>query len=385
VAALYQKSHPNVEIVPVAIPAGPNGGYLKINSALAAGGGPDLAQIEFQALPDFLLVNGVLDLSRYGAQAYRDKMTDAAWSGVSFGNRIWAAPQDTGPTGLFYRKDIFDSVGATAPPATRDEWWEVGLELKKRSIWMDTFPSSDSNVLIMNAIQAGARWFRPEEDGWVVSMTDDATLEVARFISRAQKEGIVATQFASFSPGWTAALAQGRVASIVSGSWADGLVNQAAQTSGKWRAALPPRWSQGFRSGVYGGSTTAVLANSHHPHEAAEFAFWMATDPEALDLLISGSGIGWSPAKEVIGTSRQTGDEFFGGQKYHKDVFVHADRDQNTQWTWWPVTMQSLGILADQFRKFGPDGKLVDAVAAAEQEIITVFQRKGLRIRQEKS
>jgi len=70
VTELYNQTQDRVHVEAVFIPGGNAGGYQKLYSALAAGAGPDLAQVELRSLPEFLLANGVVDLTRYGAAQY---------------------------------------------------------------------------------------------------------------------------------------------------------------------------------------------------------------------------------------------------------------------------------------------------------------------------
>ncbi|WP_426226283.1 ABC transporter substrate-binding protein [Pseudarthrobacter sp. DSP2-3-2b1] len=383
VADIWNASHPNVQVETVWIPGGNSGGYQKLYSALAAGGGPDLGQVELRSVPEFMLVNGLVDLARYGANDFAHLYDETLWGQVSFTDGVYGIPQDSGPMAMFYQPAVLDQVGGTSP-GSWDEWAALARELRRKDIYLDCFPLADASVFTAFASQAGANWFRAEEDGWVINMTDDATLKVARFFDQAIDEDLVQTGFGAYSPGWFAAAARGTIGSVVSGSWGDALIEGVSGGSGKWRVAPMPTWGDsGFGSTFLGGSTAAVLANSKHPREALEFAVWMTTSKEGIDAEISNSGIGWSPSPDFIGTPRQAPSEFFGGQRYHEEIFVPASRQQNQDWSWWPVTQQSFNILSDGFRKKASGTSLVDSIATAEQQIMTVFKNKGLSIRKE--
>lgn len=383
VADIWNASHPNVQVETVWIPGGNSGGYQKLYSALAAGGGPDLGQVELRSIPEFMLVNGLVDLARYGANDFAHLYDETLWGQVSFTDGVYGIPQDSGPMAMFYQPSVLDQVGGTNP-GTWDEWAALARELRRKDIYLDCFPLADASVFTAFAAQAGASWFRAEEDGWVINMTDEATLKAARFFDQAINEDLVQTGFGAYSPGWFAAAAKGTIASVVSGSWGDALIEGVSGGSGKWRVAPMPTWGDsGFGSTFLGGSTAAVLANSKHPREALEFAVWMTTSKEGIDAEISNSGIGWSPSPDFIGTPRQAPSEFFGGQRYHEEIFVPAARQQNQAWSWWPVTQQSFNILSDGFRKKASGTSLVDSIATAEQQIMTVFRNKGLSIRKE--
>ncbi|WP_426003723.1 ABC transporter substrate-binding protein [Paenarthrobacter sp. NyZ202] len=385
VADLWNAQHPDIQVDVVWIPGGNSGGYQKLYSALAAGGGPDLAQVEMRSIPEFLLVNGLVDLSRYGANDHAHLYDETLWKQVSYAGGVYGIPQDSGPMGMFYQPAVLESVGGTTP-ATWDEWAGLGKELRSRDVYLDCFPISDASPFASYASQAGAVWLRPESDGWVINMTDDATLNTARFFDQAINQDIVNTAYGAFSPAWFAAAAKGGIASTITGSWGDALVQGVSGSEGKWRVAPMPTWDgSGFGSSYLGGSTAAVLANSKHPKEALEFAVWLTTSTEGIDAEIKHSGIGWSPNPGFIGTERKQPSTFFSGQRYNEEVFVPATGQQNTDWSWWPVTQQSFNILSDGFRKKAFGTSLVDSVVKSEQQIMEVFKNKGLSIRKETS
>ena len=93
----------------------------------------------------------------------------------------------------------------------------------------------------------------------------------------------------------------------------------------------------------------------------------------------------WTISAFWIGAQRQQPSEFFGGQSYNEEIFLPATKEQNPDWTWWPITQQSFNIIADQFRKKASGGTLVDAISASEANIIDAFRNKGLTIRKETS
>ncbi len=383
VADIWNAANPNVQVKTVWIPGGNQGGYPKLYSALAAGGGPDLAQVEFGVVPSFMMVNGLVDLSRYGADDFAPRYDKNLWSQVSFTGGVYGIPQDSGPMGTYYQPAILDKVGAGAP-ATWDEWAATAAELRKVDTYMDCFPLADAGVFTAFAAQAGAAWFRAEEDGWVINMTDDATMNVARFFDKAIDDDLVQTGFDAFSPGWFAATGKGEIATLTSASWADALIEGISGGAGKWKVANMPRWGAGgYGSSYLGGSTVAVLANSRHPREALEFAAWLTSTQTGIDAEIEHCGIGWSPSPEIIGTPRQKGSDFFSGQNYNQDIFAQAALEQNPQWSWWPSQQQSFNILSDGFRQKASGSTLVDAVATAEEKIMGVFKNSGLSIRKE--
>lgn len=384
VCDVWNAQRPDIQVEAVWIPGGNSGGYQKLFSALAAGGSPDLAQVEFRSIPEFMLVNGLVDLGRYGVDQYAGRYNTTLWQQVSFVGGVYGIPQDSGPMGFYYRPDLLDRVGAK-PPATWDEWAEVAAEVRKIRAYLDVFAISDASYFCAISTQAGASWFTVDGDHWTVDMTDDATLNTAAFFDRAIDKGLVTTAFTMFSPPWYAAAANNQIAGAITASWGDALIESISGGAGKWKVAPMPLWRNGsetvgYGSSFIGGSTAAVMADSKHPKEAMEFAVWMTTSDEGIDAMIANSGIGWSPDDTYIGATRQQPSKFFSGQNYNEEVFAAMAKEQNPDWQWWPLTTQSFNILADAFLRKGPGYTLVDAVRDAESQIVEAFRNKGLSI-----
>ena len=382
---IWNAKNPHIQVNATWIPSGKEGGYQKLHSALAAGGGPDIAQVEMQSVPEFLLQNGLVDLARYGADRIAHKYDEALWKQVSFNGGVYGIPQDSGPMGFFYQPAVIDRVGGR-PPRTWDEWAALAAEIRRLGPqhYLDTFPVSDGSFFASYAAQAGAVWFRTVGDEWVVDLTDDRTLMVARFFDKAIDDDIVNVASEAFSPAWYAAAAQGHIAGVTSGSWGDAMVQEVSGGAGKWRVAPMPTWNgTGFGSTHHGGSTAAVLANCPHPAEALTFIEWLTSDPVGIDAEIEYLGIGWSPSRHYIGQQRQRPSEWFSGQNYNQEVFAPAVAQTNPDWTWSPLTKSTNDALANGFRKKQTSGQtIVDSLAQAQAEVVRSFRDKGLRVRE---
>jgi len=113
--AVFEKKYPAIHVKVVNAGQG-EPQYTKLRTALKAGSGaPDLAQIEFQYIPTFSITKSLEDLRPYGAEQHANTFVDWTWNQVKGSNgEIWAYPQDTGPMGMLYRKDIFDKYGHQA-------------------------------------------------------------------------------------------------------------------------------------------------------------------------------------------------------------------------------------------------------------------------------
>src|SRR5690625_653131 len=63
VADVFNESQDRIRVEATWIPGGNTGGYAKILSAVAAGGGPDIAQVELRQVPEFALAGALVGRS----------------------------------------------------------------------------------------------------------------------------------------------------------------------------------------------------------------------------------------------------------------------------------------------------------------------------------
>ncbi|MFC7406069.1 ABC transporter substrate-binding protein [Georgenia alba] len=381
VCDIFNDTQDRIRVEAAWIPGGDGGGYAKILSAVAAGGGPDIAQVELRSVPEFALAGALVELSRYGAADHESAFDPGAWSQVAVGDSVWAIPQDTGPGAFFYNREMLEEIGG-APPATWPEWRELAQEVKGsgNSRWIATLDPGDGSFPVFVAMQAGAQWFRPEGDGWIIDMAGDATLEVAEFWDGVIADELVGTGYGPFTTPWMAAAGQNQILSYTGGSWGDALIEGVPDGAGRWAVAPMPRWEDmGFASAMLGGSSAAVMAHSEHPAEALEFLVWMCTDPAGIDAMVEFSGIGWSPAADYIGAVREQPSEFFSGQSYNEEVIQPMAEGQNLDWVWPPMTQRLNNILGDGMRARVTGGApLVDFFPRAQNEVLRIMRDVGL-------
>lgn len=379
VAEIFNQTQDRITVETTWIPGGNTGGYAKILSAVAAGGGPDIAQVELRQVPEFALAGALTDLSRYGFAESADAFDPGAVAQVKVGESYWAVPQDTGPVGTFYNREVLEGELGLSAPATWADFRETAGTVSEAGKNLITLDPSDGSYLISWAQQSGAVWFQAEGDGWIVDMTGDASMRVAEFWDEILAANIIGTGYGAFSTPWMAAAGEGNVLATISGSWSDALVKSVPDAEGKWAVAPMPTWPDGFASGAHGGSSAAVLSTSEHPAEALEFLTWMCTDPVGIDAMIEHCGIGWSPAKDYIGEIRQQPSEFFSGQNYNEEVFVPMAEGQNLDWTWAPLMQRAAAIVGDGMTTaVTGEVPLVDMLPQTQTKIVEIMREMGL-------
>jgi multiple sugar transport system substrate-binding protein len=295
VADLWNKGPGKKQQIKVVVKKQASGDSLitKILTAHKAHKAPDLVQAEYQSLPTLVSNDALADISKEAKDA-KSEFADGVWQQTTLGtDAVYAIPQDIGPMMFYYRADLFKKYGLEVP-TTWDEFAETARALKKKSPDTDltTFSANDSGLFAGLAQQAGAKWWTTSGDKWKVAIDDTATQKVADFWGGLVKEGAIDNQ-PMYTPAWNKAIDTGKQIAWVSAVWAPGTLTTAApDTKGKWAMAPLPQWSDSEDvTGSWGGSSTAVTADSAHPDAAAKFATWLNTDGDALNALAKESGI----------------------------------------------------------------------------------------------
>jgi multiple sugar transport system substrate-binding protein len=292
VVAIWNKSHPNIQ-VNVQVQAGGDAELAKLLTAAKGGNPPDVAQVEYQALPTLVSNNYLADISKYTSGLSSD-FPAGIWNQVTLGtSAVYGVPQDAAPMAFFYRADLFKQYNLTVPTT----WAQFLADAKKLHSqapgkYLGTFSSADPGEFAGLAQQAGAKWWSASGSKWTVNINDAATQKVASFWQQAIATGGVNNQ-----PQWTAAwnkgMNDGTYIGWVSDVWAPtDFPSVSASNAGKWVMTALPQWTAGANvAGNWGGSSTGVMAGSKHQQAAAQFATWLNTNPQATAALASVAGI----------------------------------------------------------------------------------------------
>ncbi|GAB3434738.1 ABC transporter substrate-binding protein [Actinophytocola sediminis] len=379
---LWNQQNPEVQVKLEKIPAGNTGGYAKMHSALKSGEAPDLAQVEYQVIPEFLLEGGLVDLKPLGVEEREGDFVDWQWAQGVFGDSVYAVPQASGPMAMFYRHDLFTKWGI-APPTTWAEYEQAARAIRQadQNAYITTFPPGNSPWFVSLAAQTGDHWFDVRGDTWSVDMDTPKTIEVAEYWDRLRADKLIKTDM-DFQNGWFADLQAGRVVTWVGAQWGDAiLMGNAPDTAGKWRVAPMPQWTKGEQASAnWGGSSTALLTGADYPKEALKFALWLNTDPASVDLLIGG-GYGWPAAQDAFsGSALDKPSEFFGNQKIN-DVFAEADKNVDKSWKWLPTATAMFENLNQGFQDaVAGNGSFADSVRAAQDKTVADMKAKDLQV-----
>jgi multiple sugar transport system substrate-binding protein len=383
VVALWNAKNPDIQVNVQTGPNGNGGTYQNFFNQIKAGNAPDLGQIEYDALPNFRVQDGLVDLGACAdVVAAKDKFVPWTWSQVTLGSptSIYGVPQDAGPMALFYRKDLFEKNNIPVP-TTWDEYMADAKKIRALGGYITNFSTTDINQFAGLVWQAGGQWFSSDNSGWKVGLNSDKSLAVADYWQTMMDQKLVATHPA-WTDEWNNAYNSGEVWTWVSAVWgANSIASGAPDTSGKWAVAPEPQWKAGDNAaGNWGGSSTAVLKGSKHVYEAAKFALWLNTSDEALTALNKAANLYPATLAGANLPALQEGVPFYGDQKIYQ-VFADASKQVIPDFVWGPTMTQTYTDVADGFKAAATgSGTLSDALKAGNQKTIDALKAQGIPV-----
>jgi len=351
IVAAFEKKYPNVTVDLV------NAGtstteYTKLQNAIKAGSGvPDVAQIEYYALPQFAVSGSVQSLDGYGFDSLKSDYASAVGDAITVNGSLDALPQDTGPMALFYNEKIFKQYGLTVP-TTWDQYVADAVKLHAaNSSEYITSDTGDPGTATSMIWQAGGKPFTVTGATSVtINTADSGTQKWAAEWDQLEEKGLLA-QTAGWSSQWFTQLGNGQIASLVTGAWMpDNLETSAAAGSGDWRVAPMPTYTAGTAaSAENGGSSYAVMKGSSNALVAAGFVQFLATQPGEQILANEG---GFPALTSILNSSSFLDQDpaYFGGQKINQ-VLSAAAASVLGGWSYMPFQVYANSIFPDTVGK----------------------------------
>lgn len=284
----FNKTHPGI-CVTLEDPGAGGAEYTLLNNAMKAGSGaPDVAEMEFDELPSFIIQKYVVDLVPYGANNYKSKFASWAWSQVSQGNAVYAMPSDFGPMAFYYNQQVLSKYRIN-PPKTWDEAASDAVKLHQQnsSAYLFNLSPNDLQWLMDMMGQAGAWPFAYSGGSNVtINWTGPAQMKFAKYWQDLIDKHAVSTVNDAGTQVNTN-LDKGVTAAAIFSAWAPSyFVADVKASMGQWRAAPLPQWTAGASVGAdWGGSTYPVFTQSKHPKEAAEFSEWLTSTDQSWNIV----------------------------------------------------------------------------------------------------
>ncbi|MCI2957585.1 sugar ABC transporter substrate-binding protein [Agromyces atrinae] len=346
--AAFEEAYPNVtvKLVDTAAAADHN---LKLQNAITAGSGaPDVAQLEYQSLPQFVLPGALVDLTEYGFAEHESLYTASTWGAVTTDDGIWGLPQDSGPMALFYNTEVFEGLGIEVP-TTWDEYIAAGeaIHAADPTKYITNDPGGDAGFGTSMIWQAGGRPFQTEGETVTVNLQDEGSKKWADTWNTLLQNDLLGA-IPGWSDEWFQALSDGTIASLPIGAWMPGVLESSAPDgAGKWRVAPMPTYDGGEpTTAENGGSSQVVLEQSKNKALAAGFLQWLNAGQDSIDVFLASGGFPATVADLESDEFLNYESEYFGGQKIN-EVLVDAANSVSTGWEYLPWQAYANSIYSD--------------------------------------
>jgi len=284
----FNQTHPSI-CVTLEDPGAGEPEYTALNNAMKAGSGaPDVAEVEFDELPSFIIQKYVVNLVPYGADNYKSDFATWAWNQVSQGSSVYAMPSDFGPMGFYYDQQTLAKYHIT-PPATWAEFAQDAAKLHSQNPKADLidFAANDPQWLMDMMSQAGAWPFSYSGGSNItINWTGPKQEAFAAYWQKLIDDKSVAT-ITDLTTQENADLDTGVLGAAIYSAWAPSYFAPDVKSSmGQWRAAALPQWTAGANVAAdWGGSTYPVFSQSKHPKEAAEFSEWLTATNQSWNIV----------------------------------------------------------------------------------------------------
>ncbi|ROS31323.1 ABC transporter substrate-binding protein [Cellulomonas sp. PhB150] len=377
----FEAAHPDVTIDLVNAGTG-NDQYTALQNAIAAGSGvPDVAQVEYYALPQFAIANSLTDLAPLGASDLDGTFTPGPWASVKQGDGIYGLPMDSGPMALFYNKELFDKYKIEVPK-TWDQYLEAARALHKADpkayIANDTGDAGFTTSMIW---QAGGKPYTVDGTNVGINFTDEGSTKFATLWQKLIDEKLLAP-ISSWSDEWYQGLGSGGIATLTIGAWMPAnLESGVPDGSGKWAVAPMPQWTEGANaSSENGGSSLTVPAASANAKLAYEFIKY-ADAGDGVQTRIDGGAFPATTAELNSDAFKNKEFPYFGGQKVN-EVLAESAANVVAGWQYLPFQVYSNSIFNDTVGKAYVSGtSLTDGLAAWQKASIDYGNEQGFTVK----
>ena len=314
----FQAKHPGVQVVVEDV--GNQPAYDRGLAGCAAGGFdlPDVylienneAQVFWATFPDCFA-----DLRAFGAEELKPLFPGFKWAELMVGDAIHAIPYDSGPTAMFYRRDLYEAAGINvAAIETWDDFIAAGQMMNAATdgaVKMGTVAKgADDEWFRMLANQAGCFYFDQDVTG--VTVAQSGCVLALETLKKLYDADVLAVG------GWVEQIQRVQnsvAASAFFGSWYGGVIQaEAPDQAGLWGVYLTPALEPGgIRASNLGGSALAVPASSRNPELAYAFIVNALADEDNQTTILFDYGLTPSLLPLLSSPALFQGVPFFGNQ-----------------------------------------------------------------------
>lgn len=370
--ANFQAANPDITVKQSTFPYADY--RTKVAAAIPAGEGPDVVQLFYGWLNDYVQAELIQPLP---ADKFPAEKIDAEFfpmvGAMKIGGNYMALPTAVRSLALFYNKRMFQEAGYDAPPASLDEMVEMAAKMTQK----DGAGNITAEGLTSGMTAQDHHWWREgllrqfggapySDDNKTVTYNTEAGVKALQFyVDLEQKQGVTKSTFMDEPQ---AAFKAGRAAMHIDGSFRIGALKDTRGLD--WAVAELPAGPDGTKSNYSSYWVNAITSKAEGEKfdAAVKFMDYITSD-EAMQIWLE--TVGELPAKPSAAmTEANLADPVFGpfvaGLGYaHTTVF--ADESAQRQ------------VMVDAVSRMLLEGQSaadsLSAAAAAEQTILDAYYK----------
>ena len=339
---------------------------------------PDVAEVEYSALPELEITNSLANLDQYGAQSVESEFSSGFWSLVSHDSGVYAIPGDAGPMGL-YVNTAFMKKYNLAIPTTWSQLASEAVALHKAhpDVYLTNFSAVNTEGYDALLWQAGARPFSWSGTTATFDYTSPAANKVATYWQSLLDSHSVDTL--AFGPALFKAMNTDTVGIGVFPAWGPSYFSGTASTAtlGKWESAALPQWTAGANvTADWGGSAYTVFKSSAHPQAAATFVMWMNATLASWNKLSQAPSSLFPAYKPMLASSAlaSTTIPLSGTSKYFVP-FATSATEIGAGWSWSPFEIYGTTQMDDAMQKVVAGSSTIEQAMAGLQSTMDSYAK----------
>lgn len=263
----FERRNPTIKVKVQMIPW--QAAHEKLLTSYAGSSLPDMCQLGNTWVPEFHLLNALENLNPYIQQSASTKpegFFSGIWDTYVIDSAVYGIPWYVDTRLLFYRSDLFASVGYKNPPKTWDEWFDVAKKLSTKSperygIFLPT--NNEFQPPIIMGLQKRSSLLK--ENNTLGDFSGKEFRSALTDFHRFFKEGMAPVKTTQMVNVYQA-FAEGYIAMWITGPW--NVVEFAKRlppaVQDKWMTAPMPAPDRGDGVSLAGGSGLVMFRSSKH-------------------------------------------------------------------------------------------------------------------------
>lgn len=314
---IYKRNHPATELDFNVVSYGQDDMVEKIKIALSTNSTETLPDMFYDEDYNFYeYVSYHTDLF-YDVTSYisDDSFYDYKTINVTYNDRQYAIPYDSGTGVMFYRTDLIAKAGYTDEDMKDLTWGEyinIGKDVKKATgkDMLIMCPDGDMEGRLM--YQSAGVWFFDENGK--PNMNNPAFHDAFTTMKAAYDADIVYN--ASSWDDYISAISNEKMVSLIGASWWAPIISEYTEQSGLWRVTNMPRMegSNDYKNYSNLGGGNWFIINNQNSDNAAKFATEMFAENQELANYMADQYLFIPVNANLVSGLQTTENEFFGNQ-----------------------------------------------------------------------